>query len=337
MNMILTTNTFKVSLLISQRICAEKFCQQQHNPQKAKQAYLNSLAVSAVATYLNNLGWITNCEQSDSWNPIMQTLMDVADLDIPHYGKIECRVVISDQQELILPPEVQSERIAYILVKFSSSLRECELLGFVPEITGDRIYLSQLQPIESLTTYLREYKQLQDQKKPESIINLSQWWQGMIDESWQLVEEIFPTEPTLSFRSPRQIQKLPKIKGERESDSSIISHQDFNQLPQGISRVKLFSWGKDHNQVTIALILQLDTNDREEIDISAKICPINTSLYLPPGLEIMILDETQKPVLQAIANETNETIEFLFSGEPGEIFSIQASLKGNNIVETFII
>ena len=321
MNIMLTTNTFKVSLSLWQRICAEKFSRQQNNPHKAKQVYLNSLAVSAVATYLSNLGWITSCEQSDSWNPIMQTLLDVADLYIPHYGKIECRVILLEQQELIVPPEVQSDRIAYIIVKFGSSLRECELLGFVPEITTEQISLSQLHPIENLTAYLREYKQLQDQQKPQSVIDLSQWWQGIIDDSWQLVEAIFPPESALSFRSPQQLQELPKI----------------DKLSQGISRVKLLSWGKAHHGETIALILQLEANNRPEIDISAKICPINTSLYLPQGLEIMILDEAHKPVLQAKTNKANKNLEFLFSGEPGEIFSIQASLKDNNIVETFMI
>lgn len=337
MNIILTTNPLKVSVLLSQRICAEKFSQQQNNPRKAKQVYLNSLAVSAVATYLNNLGWITSCEQSDSWNPLMQTLMDIADLYIPDYGKLECRVVLSEQQELIVPPEVPSDRIAYIIVRFGSSLREGELLGFVTKITGAPIYLSQLQPIENLTSYIRKNRQLQDQHKPEPVIDLSKWWQGLIDESWQLVETIFPPEPTLSFRSANQLQELPKINSQRRSEASTRLPQGIDKLSQGISRVKLLSWGEENDGETIALILQLETSDREEIDISAKICPINTSLYLPQGLEVMILDETQKPVLQARAHKANETLEFIFSGEPGEIFSIQASLKENNIVETFMI
>ncbi len=321
MHMMLVTNLFKVSLPIRQRICAEKFSQQQNNPQKAKQVYLNTLAVSAVAMYLNNLGWITNYEQSDSWNPIMQTLLDVADLEIPNYGKIECRAVLLEQQELMVPPEVKSDRIAYIIVRFGSSLRECELLGFVPEITTDKISLTQLQPIGNLTTYLRKFPELQNRQKPQSIINLNQWWQGIIDDSWQLVETIFPPQSTLSFRSPQQLQELPRM----------------DRLSRGISRVKLLSWEQEYQVETIALILQLEANDSGVIDISAKICPINTSLYLPSELEIMILDETKNPVLQAKTNTANETLEFLFSGEPGEIFSIQASLQDNNIVETFII
>ncbi len=321
MNIILTANAFKVSLMLSTRICAEKFRRQQNDPQKAKQVYLNSLAVGAVQNYLNSLGWLTNCEQSDSWNPIMQTLMDVADLEIPNYGKIECRVVLFEQQELIVPPEVQSDRIAYVVVKFGSSLRECELLGFVPEITTDKILLSQLQPIEKLTSYLREYKRLQAEKQPQPIIELSKWYQGIIDDGWQLVEKVFPPEMVLSFRSPNKLQELPKI----------------DKLSQGISRVKLLDLGREQHVIHIALILQLVTQDNGAMDISAKICPTNTSLYLPQGLEIMILDETQKSVLQATANKTNETIEFLFSGEPGEVFSIKASFNDNNVVETFII
>ncbi len=343
MNLMLTANTFKVSIMLSTRICAEKFRRQQNNPKKAKQVYLNTLAVSAVKNYLNSLGWLTSCEQSDSWNPIMQSLMDVADLEIPNYGKIECRAVLFEQEELIVPPEVQTDRIAYIIVKFGSSLRECELLGFVPDITTDKISLSQLQPIEHLPSYLREYKQLQKEKKQQSVIDLSKWWQGIIDDSWQLVEKLFPPEPACSFRSPNQLQETCKIDDKVRSGlphsktSPTLPNQRVDKLSQGISRVKLLNLVEDYHTINIALILQLVTQNSEEIDISAKICPINTSLYLPQGLEIMILDESQKPVLQAKANKTNENIEFLFSGQPGEIFSIKASLKDNNIVETFMI
>ena len=35
MNLVLTANTFKVSLMLSTRICAEKFRRKQNNPQKS--------------------------------------------------------------------------------------------------------------------------------------------------------------------------------------------------------------------------------------------------------------------------------------------------------------
>ena len=180
MNLLSSPKPVKVSLMMSSRIYAEKFCRQQNDPQKAKQVYLNSLAVSAVRIYLNSLGWSTALEQSDSWNPMMQTLMDIADLEIPGFGKIECRTVLLDQQELIVPPEVQSDRAAYIIVKFSSSLRECELLGFTPAITANPISLNKLQPIGNLTAHLRNFKQLQEKKKSQPMIELSKWWQGAI-------------------------------------------------------------------------------------------------------------------------------------------------------------
>ena len=322
MNLLSSPKPVKVSLMMSSRIYAEKFCRQQNDPQKAKQVYLNSLAVSAVRIYLNSLGWSTALEQSDSWNPMMQTLMDIADLEIPGFGKIECRTVLLDQQELIVPPEVQSDRAAYIIVKFSSSLRECELLGFTPAITANPISLNKLQPIGNLTAHLRNFKQLQEKKKSQPMIELSKWWQGAIDDGWELLETIFPSEQSLAFRSPAL---------------ATISNQNPDQLSQGISRVKLLNFGDNLNIIPIALILQLVTNDSEEMDISARICPTNTSVYLPQGLQIMILDEMKKPVLQAETNQVNEKIEFLFSGKSGEIFSIEASLQDHKIVETFII
>ena len=337
MNLMLTANTFKVSLMLSARISAEKFRCQQNNQKKAKEVYLNSLAVAAVEMYLNNLGWITSRENCDSCNPIMQTLMNVADLEIPDYGKIECRAVVFDQHDLVIPPEVQSERIAYIFVRFGSSLQECELLGFLPATTGHKVSISQLQQIEYLTSYLRKYKKLQDQKKQESLTDLSRWWQEVISDGWQLVEQVFSSEPVLSFRSPKQLKEKDLAKINQERRARFPSIPDVSSISQAISRVKLLDLAPDSHTVPIALILQLDTDESEQINISVKVHPTNTSIYLPEGLEIMILDEANNPVLQAKANKTNEAIEFLFSGERGEIFSIQTSFQDNSIVETFII
>ena len=108
---------YKIALPLTARIKAQQFRIHQFDPLKSKQVYLNTLSVIAVNYYLNRLGWTTNLETSDSWNPVLQTMMNVADLDIPNYGKIECRFVLPNDDWITVPHEVKLQRIAYIAVK----------------------------------------------------------------------------------------------------------------------------------------------------------------------------------------------------------------------------
>ncbi len=322
MNLTLHSHIFPVSLTLSARIKAEQFSRNQSNLQKAQQVYKNTLAVSAVNTYLNYSGWITSLKTSDSWNPIMQSLMDVADLDIPEYGKVECRFVASKAEFLVIPPEVREDRIAYIAVSLEPSLELAKILGFIPETTEDKILLPQLRSIIELPDYLQHWKQEREAKKLVNfpITKLKQWLRGVAEEGWQTIDEVLLPSPSLGFRNPQQLR------------SNIISIETLND---GVSRVKLLDLASSSGNKTIALILSIQ-EQTEDLDISVKVCPTNTHNYLPKGLEILILDQQQQTVMQAQANNT-KTIEFRFSGESGEYFSIKACLDKNTQIETFTI
>lgn len=83
------------------------------------------------------MGFETDLEGSDSWNPLQQTLLDVADLDVKKLGKLECRPVLEGTQVIYVPPEVDSNRIGYLGVQISNSFREATLLGFVKKVSKD--------------------------------------------------------------------------------------------------------------------------------------------------------------------------------------------------------
>ena len=74
--------TFTVLLTLSAHSRAKEFGYHQSDPQKAQQVYHNTLAVYAVNYYLRCLEFETNLEASDSYNLVMQTLMDIADLEV---------------------------------------------------------------------------------------------------------------------------------------------------------------------------------------------------------------------------------------------------------------
>ena len=86
----------------------------------------------------------------------------------------------------------------------------------------------------------------------------------------------------------------------------------------------------------ISLTLNVEPLAQGDFVISVKVCSTSNADYLPQGLELVVFDEGNKPVMCAQANET-ETIEFCFSGELGEHFGIEASLDDYIKVETFMI
>jgi hypothetical protein len=323
-----TPNLFQVPLTLSNRVCAEDFANQQSNRQKMQQVYQNTLAVSAVNTYLQYLGWMTSLENSDSWNPLMQALLDTADLEIPGYGKLECRVVLSSEQIFMIPEEVTSERIAYLAVSIDSSQKFAQLLGFVTRVSSSTIPISHLQSMIELPEYL-------EQVKLKSVLpKLSNWLLGVVEAGWNTIDSLLTIQPELVFRiAPSQLcfrTGTPPISSMSEKSATKV-------LDTGVSRVKLWDLGKRENCSKIALVISLLPSETEELEISVKICPTNNHTYLPEGLVIKILDETQQAILQAQTKTTNENIEFFLSGKTGEYFSIQAILNDEMKMESFMI
>jgi Protein of unknown function (DUF1822) len=125
---------------------------------KAKQLYLNTLAVLAVETFLEEISFPADLEAGDSWNPGIRCFHDVADLVIPDLGKIECRPILPEETNLSLPIEVVEDRIAYVAVRFQEQLDRVQLLGYHPTLDPNspfhELEISQLKPIENLIDYL---------------------------------------------------------------------------------------------------------------------------------------------------------------------------------------
>lgn len=335
------TDSFTITLSLTAHEWAKKFSCAQSISRKAKQVYLNTLAVMGVHNYLNCLGWQTSLVSSDSWNPLLQTMMDVADLDLPQYGKLECRYVLSDRDWVEIPAEVSSDRIGYVVLQFHESLRTAKLLGFVSQVDSNRIALTQLQSLESLPYHLTKLKQIEQTKLssstvgketaflsvPKSIVpqpvQLSKWLKNIFEIDWQPLQNLSIPDRRMAYRSLQQFQQ------QKRSLSGVSRFKILELTPLSKS-------DRLGTTVSVALILNISSNQELEKDISIKVYPLNHHTHLPQGLEILVLNERLIPIMQAQAHEA-ETIEFRLSGEEGEYFQIKASLNNCERVETFII
>lgn len=324
----MSSHILQIPLTLSNRICAANFANQQSSNKKRKQVYQNTLSVAAVNTYLQYLGWTTNLPKSNSWNPILQTLLDTADILVSERGKLECRSVFSQAKSMIIPEEVSTDRIAYIAVNIDGSQNFAQLLGFTSEINSLTVPLNGLKPMNKLPEFLEKVQQ-------EPIIpKLSHWLWGIVEAGWNKLDSLTITQPDLVFRiNASQLNFRTKVM----QHYSTLNETEESFLNTGVSRVKLWNLEQKEYDSKIAFIISLLPSKNDELEISVKVCPINENNYLPEGLLVKILDEKQQPILQAQTKAANENIEFFLSGETGEVFSIQAILNDEIQTESFII
>ncbi|MDX2244546.1 MAG: DUF1822 family protein [Leptolyngbyaceae cyanobacterium bins.302] len=306
-------DTFTMPLTLKAHHLANQFRQQQADTPKAKQVYLNSLAVQVVESYLNWFGVKTDLQHSDSWNPTLQALADTADLMVIGKGKLECRPMLPGETVCRVPPEVWSERIGYVAVQFNSDLTEATLLGFVPSVAGAEIPLTQLRSLEELLdlVYTPTPKQA-----ATTVVSLGQWLEGLVATGWQTIEDLFGLQqPVWSFRS-----------GEMTHSGQVV--------PLPMTRGKILELGQ--GKEAIALLIGLTPTNSGTMDIWVKVCPTGATAHLPADLELLVLDATGVAVMQAQSRNT-EMIQLKFNGISGERFSIRVILYDCSLTEDFVI
>lgn len=323
MSDIATISTFTGPISTVVRRLAEKWSRQQATPEKSQQILLNTLSVSFVNFYLESMGFETDLETSDSWNPVQQTLMDVADLLIKNLGKLECRPVLENAQFVYVPPEVQSNRIGYVAVQISESLQSAKLLGFIKEISIDNLPINQLQPLENFLNYL-ESLELQATKcktqnlglfTSQDVVNLKRWFENIFESGWETIESIFVTEPAWQFRSAE------------------------SGFKNSVERAKLIDFGIKANGSSVGIVVKVshDKNNFDDLKIMVDLHPTDGQEYLPSSLHVMILDEEEIAVMEAQAKKDNKKIGLEFNAAVGDNFSVKIALGDISVIENFII
>lgn len=310
--------TITIGLGLEAHSQAEQFQRYHPAPLKAKQVYLNTLAVYAVNAYLQCREFETDLEKSASWDPVMQVLMDTADLVVKNRGKLECRVVLPEAEAVCVPAEVWAERIGYVVVQLSESLREATLLGFVEKVERPELPLSQLRSLQELPGYLNNIRPL---------VNLSQWFENVFEVGWQALEALLDTQTpdlALNFRSP----------GEALLDTQ-PSDLALNFRSSEVRRCKLVEL--ETPDQSVAIIVVLTGASEQEMDIRVEVQPPKGQTYLPPNLQLMLLDEDGDTVIDAYARSDNKNIQLEFSGESGDRFSVKVALGDVSVTENFII
>ncbi|MBN3942937.1 MAG: DUF1822 family protein [Nostoc sp.] len=312
---------FALILPISQtaRITAQQFANQQPNPEKAEQVRLNTLAVWVVNDYLQMMDIPTDLQASDSWNPIMRLCGDVADLEVPSIGRLECRPVHLHQQICSIPPETWQERVGYLIVQFDESLEEARLLGFITSVVTETVPLAQLQPLEAFIDHIWQLRQ----SPVNSLVNLSQWFAGIFETGWETIESLWNVpklRPTYAFRSIETLEL------------------DALKQPESITkRAKVIDLGiQIHNQ-PVMLIVEISPKKDQQTSIHLQLHATGNQIYLPPGVHLTVIDSSGAIFLDAQSRKSDNYIQLQFRGEPTEEFSVRVALDNTSITEYFRI
>lgn len=292
---------------------ATQFAGEQTTPQKGKQVYLNTLAVCGVHQYLKWLSIPSNLSQSDCWHPGLRALFNVADLVLPKIGKLECRPVLPEEQTLIISPEVTDNRIGYVAVRLHEALDRVELLGFISpsQISNppEPIFVTQLQSLDSLLETIHRQKLL---------VNLRQWIEGVFQPEWQSLEVLLASQGRLF----------------RMANNNLIDESNVTPV-RVISRGKVISWEHNGNLVSFILIVKMTNKSVEEVDICLQLYPFGEMEQLPTGLKFIVLDESDRPCLEAETRHEDNWIQLKFACQAKEKFSINIMMGEICIKEQF--
>lgn len=289
---------------------AKKFAVQQSSVETAKQIYLNTLAVYAIHDYLKLLNIETDLQSSHSWNPFVRAFSTISDLMIPDAGRVICCPILPDATTLTLASKVEEDQIGYVGVQFGQQLDKVQLIGFISNLDipdgTQLIPVEQLRPLEDLIDRIYDSWETNS----ETIECFRQWLEGNYGRGWQEEQQVLTTQWKAGNRN-------------RNSDST------------GISRAKLIQLD-DH---VVALLITVILKTENEFTIQLRLYPAGSSVFLPIGTQLTILDEEQNPIpkldRQLETEDNSMTLEL--GGEAGDRFSVRISIGENSVTENFMI
>lgn len=143
---------------------------------------------------------------------------------------------------------------------------------------------------------------------------LSEWLQGVINESWQ---------------------SLDSIKRPEYFDYS------FRSINDETKRTKIIDLGINLDSHKVALVICISPNNLDDVNqgkirVLAQLRPMNEDDFLPYDIKLSLISKAGK-VLQEISSRTQDKYIQLnvFKGESGKQFSIKVSLGNSSITEKF--
>jgi hypothetical protein len=223
--------------------------------------------------------------------------------------------VLEEQEEVIIRGFLRYDELVSYTIKIQSrdGFYRLPLEQFDPEPNHLLFYSRFLEPTAiplPVATKTKAEENLVVVSLQETTTKLSQWLQGVIDESWQAIDTLLNPEMNLAF-STRSVEVATK-------------------------RGKLIDLGIELNHQTVALLVNISEEAEEKISISIQLHPTGKEKYLPRNIKLSLLSKTGNILQEVEARGQDNYIQLKpFKGERGKRFSIQVSLDELSVRENF--
>jgi len=148
-----------------------------------------------------------------------------------------------------------------------------------------------------------------------AVVNLSQWLENVFEKGWQTVEAILGT---------KALQPVSRF---RDENSEIVA-----------IRTKLIDLGMQlADALAVAMVVGITREADDKIGIVIRVCSTKQQSYLPPGLQLIVLDESEATFAETHARQGDNWLQHEFQGNPGERFSIKVAIGDVSFQEYFAI
>jgi Protein of unknown function (DUF1822) len=249
------------------RNLATRFASTATTPEKKRRVYLNTLAVLAMNNFLVWMEIDTDLRQGDSWNSVIRSFHDVADLVLRNIGTLECRPILPEETSIDLPLEVREERIGCIVVKICEKFNQAQLLGcyiaYDENELPEQLKIENLSSLDSLLDHLEWLEKLKARKE---LANLRNFLAGTIQVAWEkdTTTKIGSKNSSIAtFRGNSEL-KLGNVNNQAVIKSLIAQlHSNDDQCRQD-SAQELGEIGIGNPDAIAALTKQLEIESHEE-------------------------------------------------------------------------
>ena len=161
------------------------------------------------------------------------------------------------------------------------------------------------------------------------LVHLIRWLQeeasDMVEDTWQTLENLIHIQnleiPATLSEPGESEQKSPEISEEVNVEKCLL----------------IRDLGIDLNDNPLVLKISIKPEPHKKYNLRVRVNPFGMEI-LPPNLKLTIFDDDKGEVFKEIISRSNdEYIQYQFTGETGECFSVMVSLDEARITEYFII
>jgi hypothetical protein len=153
-------------------------------------------------------------------------------------------------------------------------------------------------------------------------INIGAWFDDIWQNNWQPLNNLIST--VANYNEKLALRLATDTRSHNPNDAEVIAKRKASyEVILGENKV--------------SLVQKIDKQSDGNHDILLQVYPTGENNYLPPNLDLIILDEKEELFLQATSRANDNWIQLQFQGEENEEFYVQLKLEENTFQEKYII